>query len=157
MLFTGKNELSIDAKQRLAIPAKIRAQLHPKTDGEAFYVTRGPNGVLWLWTERMFERVSGQVEPTLTPPTDLMDFDQTTFPEAQRVELDTAGRIRLPQELLDQAGLGSTVLLLGMRFHMEIWDREAWEANLQQKQSRRSDIAQRASRYNIPGLEADDD
>ena len=157
MLFTGKNELTIDAKQRLAIPAKIRAQLHPKTDGDAFYVTQGPNGALWLWTERMFEQVSGLIEPTLSPPMDLMDFDETTFPETQRVELDSAGRIRLPQELLDLAGLGSTVLLLGMRFHMEIWDREAWEARAQEKQARRSDIAQRASRYNIPGFEVGDD
>ncbi len=48
MLFTGKPELSIDAKQRLAIPAKTRTMLDQARVGNALYVIWGANGVLWL-------------------------------------------------------------------------------------------------------------
>ena len=93
MLFTGRNELSIDAQCRLAIPAKIRSRLDPQADGEGFYVTRGANGALWLWPQRAFERIAGKVEPSLAPPVELMDFDEMTFPEAEQLDLDSAGRI----------------------------------------------------------------
>ena len=90
MLFTGKSELSIDAKQRLAIPAKTRALLKQARVGEALYIIPGANGALWLMPERTFEEVAGQVEPTLTPAAEQMDFDELTFPEAHRLELAPA-------------------------------------------------------------------
>jgi MraZ protein len=128
----------------LAIPAKIRSRLDPQTDGEGFYVTRGPNGALWLWTQRSFEEIAGQVSPSLAPPAELMDFDEMTFPEAEQLDLDSAGRIRLPQELVTEAQLGSPVLLVGVRDHMEIWDPEIWEARRRERGARRSEIVQRA-------------
>ncbi len=143
MLFTGKSELSIDAKQRLAIPAKIRTLLKQARVGEALYIIPGANGALWLWPERTFEDVAGRDEPTLTPAAEQMDFDELTFPEADRLELDSAGRIRLPQELVEEAGLGARVVLLGMRHHLEIWDPQRWATRRGAKAPKRSEIAQR--------------
>ena len=62
MIFSFKYERSIDPKQRLPIPADIREGLDPEADGEAFYVIEGPNGALWLWPERTFERMAGDIE-----------------------------------------------------------------------------------------------
>ena len=144
MLFTGRNELSVDAQCRLAIPAKIRSRLDPQIDGEGFYVMRGANGALWLWTQRAFEQIAGKVEPSLAPPPGLMDFDEMTFPEAEQLDLDSAGRVRLPQELVTDAGLGTRVLLVGVRHHLEIWDPEVWEARRRERAARRPEIVQRA-------------
>ena len=144
MLFSGKNELSIDGTCRLAIPAKIRSRLDPETDGESFYATRGPNGAVWLWPERTFEQMAGGVEPSLAPPVELMDFDELTFPEAEQLDLDSAGRIRLPQDLVAEAGLGPKVLLVGVRYHLEIWDPDAWEARRREREARRAEVTQRA-------------
>ncbi len=142
MLFTGNPELSIDAKQRLAIPAKTRAMLEQARAGNVLYLIWGPNGVLWLWPERTFEQVAGEIEPTLNPAVEQMAFDDLTFPETHRLDIDAAGRIRLPQELLAEAGLGSRVLLVGMRHHMEIWDPETWLTQHREKRDRRPEIAQ---------------
>ncbi len=144
MLFTGKFELVIDAKQRLAVPARIRALLERAGAAAALYLLPGANGALWLWPLPTFERVAGEIEPTLTPPVEQMDFDEQTFPEAERLELDAAGRIRLPQELITEAGLGSKVLLVGMRHHLEIWDPQKWEERRRLKSDKRQQIAQRA-------------
>ena len=99
-------------------------------------VIGGPNGVLWLWPERTFEQVAGEIEPTLNPAVEQMDFDDLTFPETHRLDIDAAGRIRLPQELLAEAGLGSRVLLVGMRHHSEFLNLIAWGSAEGQKRRR---------------------
>ena len=142
MLFTGKYDYSIDAKHRLAIPAKIRSRLGSRNVGTAFYAVIGPNGALWLWPEATFERMAGDIDATLAPPRPLMDFDEITFPEAQHVDLDTSGRVRIPEEMLGKARLGSRVLILGMRNHLEVWDPSRWEEHVGGKQANRSDINQ---------------
>ncbi len=144
MLFTGKYEHSIDAKHRLAIPAEIRARLDPLTVGEAFYIIQGPNEALWLWPDKTFHRMAGDIEPSLAPSTALMEFDEITFPEARRLDIDSAGRIRVPAEMIAEARIGTKVLILGMRNHLEIWDPGQWEARRQEKAPRRGDIVQRA-------------
>lgn len=144
MIFSFKYERSIDPKQRLPIPADIREGLDPEADGEAFYIIEGPNGALWLWPERTFQRLAGDIEPSLAPSWELMDFDEITFPEARRLKFDSAGRIRIPQEMLDRAGIGTKVVILGMRNHLELRDPEDWERRRQEKAARRAEIVQRA-------------
>jgi len=144
VLFTGKYDHSIDAKQRLAIPAELRSRLDPDVHGEALYSIPGPNGALWLWPERTFEAMAGDFEPTLTPGTDVMDFDEITFPEARRLEIDKAGRIRIPEEMLEDCGLGTRVVVLGMRNHLELRDPDEWEQRRRDRAARRAEIVQRA-------------
>ena len=144
MLFTGKYEYTIDAQHRLAVPAKIRAGLDPETDGAAFIATLGSNGAIWLWPERTFQRMAGEIEATLVPAPELMDFDEITFPDAEHLEMDSAGRVRLPESMMAEAGLGPKVLIAGMRNHLEIWDPSRWETQHRDKAARRDEIVQRA-------------
>ena len=110
MLFTNAYERAIDAKQRLPIPAEIRAALVQEGQSEALYLVEGSNTGLWLWPQRTFERMAGDIEPSLAPPAEVIDFDEITFPYAPRLEIDTAGRVRIPQETLEQAGIGAGAL-----------------------------------------------
>lgn len=142
VLFTGKYEHSIDAKQRLAIPAEIRSRLDHDRHGCGFYVIQGPNGALWLWPEKTFERMAGDIEPTLTPGMALMDFDEVTFPEARLLDIDKTGRIRVPEEMLTDAGIGKKVVILGMRNHLEIRDPEEWENRRAEQAKRRAEIVE---------------
>ena len=94
---------------------------------------------------RLFDPILNvQVPPSLAPPVELMDFDEMTFPEAEQLDLDSAGRIRLPQELVAESRLGPRVLLVGVRHHLEIWDPEVWEARRRERATRRADVVQRA-------------
>ncbi len=146
MYFTGKTELSIDDKRRLAIPSKIRSGLDPKTQGEAFYAVQGQNAAIWLWPERTFEGMAGAIDPSFAPAPELLDFDGLTFPEAQKLDVDSAGRVRLPEEMVARAALGSPVLLLGMRDHLEIWDPQRWAARSAELQAHRDAILEAARR-----------
>ena len=91
------------------------------------YVTLGESQSLCLYTEQGFNlRAEELLGSTSADPDQLLAFESLWFSLARRVELDSAGRLRLPENLLRRTGLGAAVMLLGMNDHMEIRDREAW-------------------------------
>jgi len=145
-LFTGEYEHTIDVKQRLAIPAEIRSRLDPQVHGEAFYVVPGPNGALWLWPERTFEQMAGAMEQSLLPAEEMMEFEELLFSQAARLELDKAGRVRLPERLLQVAGITQAVVVLGVKDHLELRDGQVWQARRQEKLSKQGEIMIRARR-----------
>jgi MraZ protein len=146
VLFTGEYEHTIDAKQRLAIPAEIRARLKPELHGEAFYLVPGPNGALWMWPERTFEQMAGALEQSLLPGEELMDFEELMFSQAARLELDKAGRVRLPERLLAMAQISSAVAVLGVKDHLELRDGEQWRSRRADKLAQQGEIMLRARR-----------
>jgi len=104
VLFTGAHEHSVDAKHRLAIPAAVRNQLRSAGSADALYIHVGANGALWLWPEPTFEKMAGDVEPSLSPDPELQEFDELTFPDTHRAEFDSAGRVTIPDQMLAEAG-----------------------------------------------------
>jgi MraZ protein len=146
VLFTGEYEHTLDAKQRIAVPAEIRARLDPEIHGAGFYLVPGPNGALWLWPERRFEEMAGALEQSLLPAEDIMEFEELLFSQAARLELDKAGRVRLPERLLTQAGLSTHITIIGVRDHLELRDPQEWAATREQKLAKQSDIMLKARR-----------
>lgn len=146
MLFTGEYEHTIDSKLRMAIPAEFRSHLEPDTLGSAFYLSPGPNGALWLWPERTFERLAGAMSSSLLPAEELMEFEELLYSQSRRLELDKAGRVRLHEQSLAEAGLGKQVVILGVKDHLELRDPEQWKLQRQQKLAKQSEIMLRARR-----------
>ncbi|MHC5011819.1 MAG: division/cell wall cluster transcriptional repressor MraZ [Planctomycetota bacterium] len=146
MLFTGEYEHTIDAKQRLAIPAEIRSRLDPDLHGDGFYLAMGSNGALWLWPARTFEEIVGALDPSLLPEEELMEFEELVFSQAARVELDKAGRIRIPERLLAAGELGQAVTVLGVKDHLELRDTDQWRLRRAEKIARQGEIMLRARR-----------
>ena len=126
MLFTGTYEHTIDAKLRLAIPADIRERLDEQRDGQAFYVCIGEGPTLCLYTERGFEKVAEQLDESDIDADELLEYEQALYSLARRVEMDKQGRVRLPELLLKHAALGTSVVLVGVKDHLEVHNREAW-------------------------------
>lgn len=134
LVFTGTYEHSIDQKHRLAIPAELRGQIQRAvgTTREAIglYVTigaDGPGGVaLCLYTEEDFQRRAEQLDDSELDAQTLLDYERLLFSLARRVELDKQGRVRLPDNLLRRAGLQNDVVLLGVKDHLEVRDRQTW-------------------------------
>jgi len=131
MIFTGYSELTIDAKQRLAVPSKFRALLDPQRDGNAMYCIPWPGHGLMLFTEPMFQQFASQAEGTLTPGEDEQEFETSFFGLTERLELDSAGRISIPKLHLELTKLPSEVVVVGARFRLEVMDRAVWMAGMQ--------------------------
>ena len=144
MLFTGEYEHTIDAKSRLAIPSEIRNRLDVADHGPAFYIAPGIADSLWLWPERLFEQMASASEASLLPNEDLLEFEQLLYSQASRAEMDKTGRIRIPERLLQHASLGASVVLLGVKDHLELRDPERWAQQRNQKLAQQGEIMMRA-------------
>lgn len=129
MLFTGYSEHIIDGKLRLAIPAKYRNQWNADVDGSAWMCIPWPSGHLRLYTERYFEAASAAGPATLTPDRDTADLEQRLYSRAERIEMDSAGRIIIPKHHMEWTGLKTDVAVIGARNRLEVHDRAKWNAS----------------------------
>lgn len=144
MIFTGEYEHTIDAKQRVAIPSEVRARMEAAGLAPVFYLSPGANKAPWLWPESTFDRMAGAMEQSLLPADELLAFDELFFSQSRRLEMDSAGRIRLPERTITEAGLGQTIVILGVKDHLELRDPAQWNALRAEKMAKQGDIMLRA-------------
>ena len=137
MLFTGQHEHTIDAKKRLAIPAEFRSQWRSEEDGNAWFavpwLTSLELGVIRLYTERDFHARAVDPDLSLTPDEDEAELQATLFGLAARIPPDSAGRVRIPDEMLELVGMPNEVVLVGAGDRLEVRDRAAWRASRQER------------------------
>lgn len=143
MLLTGTFARSIDDKLRVAIPKRIREILGCPTGGNLF-VAPGTDGSLAIYAEESFLRWGERL--SAAPPTqkDVRAFTRMFYAQAQQVELDQQGRIRIPAELAALARLGKEAVLLGVQDHLELWAADQWRQYLAQQQPRYDETAEAA-------------
>jgi len=155
MLFTWSYEHTIDAKNRLAMPAQVRNDLDPDEDGTRFYVVPGLRvGTLAIYPEKRFRKL-GEARPAEPiPDEDELTYDQISFSMASPpLEPDKQGRILLPERTLRLAGIGKQVVVIGVRDHLELWNKKDYEQFVSENWARYSEIqlrARRAMRQNVP-------
>ncbi len=120
-MFLGEYEHTIDAKGRLAVPAKFRAQMD-----RGAVISKGMGTCLSVYTMERWDEKSADLASGKTSD-ELRDFERRIYPSASEVELDSQGRMVIPAKLRNYAGLASEVTVAGVRDHFEIWDRTAWQ------------------------------
>lgn len=127
MLFTGEYEHTLDQKNRLSIPARFRQLLSPDSIGEEFYLIIGANKKLWLYPNKYYEELVNRHPAELIPDEKVLQFEQMTFGLARLLEIDSTGRIVVPEKMLRRSSLGKQVAIIGVRDHLELWNRDEWE------------------------------
>lgn len=143
MLLTGNFIRTLDEKQRFAIPRRLRDAVgFPQTN--VAFLAPGTDGSLALYTESAFQILANQLRNESPTQADVRAFGRLFYAQAQRVEIDRQGRVRIPPELVALGRLKKDVVLLGVGDHLEIWDRETWEVYLSEKQSHYDEIAEAA-------------
>lgn len=142
----GEYELTVDDKNRLLVPAEVRRSINPEEHGKAFFLVVGVNRMPWMYPERYYEHLATQVPSDVTPAQDLLAFDQLHFAMASRIEPDSQGRVLLPDRTLRRAGISKEVTLIGVRDHLELWNRGEWETYREELEKRSAEIALAAKR-----------
>ena len=153
MLFTGEYEHTIDAKQRVAIPAEIRACLRQDVHGSAFYLCPGRDQSLGLWPELTFEAMADAMGGAMLRHPEQSRFEALFFSQSTRVELDKVGRIRIPDRLCRMAGLTDRVVILGARDHVQLRDPAHWERIRPGTLEELADVTEQA-RHSLEGKES---
>ena len=127
LLLTGEYELSLDEKNRLSIPARVREQVFQEEQTSVFYMVLGVNRILNLYSEQYYQRIALAVAPRKVAPDEWLAFERVNYALASRVELDRQGRVLIPEKSIRRAGLKEQVTLIGARDHLEIWNKQDWE------------------------------
>ena len=133
-MLIGEYLHNIDAKKRLAVPAKLRKEI-----GEKAILTRGLNNCLVLYPATQWAKVSERLEQLSTGQADARSFLRLQFSGAVEVELDQLGRILVPDYLKEYAGLAQKVTIVGVQNRLEIWDTESWE-NYKKEVEKKADM-----------------
>jgi len=131
----GQYEHTIDAKKRLALPAKFRGEL-----GDKVIVTKGVESCLVVYTEKEWETMSSKLGNLPISQTEARSFARIMLAGAMEVVLDKLGRILVPDYLKNYAGLKKNVVICGLSNRLEIWDSEKWQAYTKQAEKGVEDI-----------------
>ena len=126
MALTGTFPRSLDDKHRLAIPKRLLDDF-----GEAglttFHFAPGTEKSLLLYSPKGFERLSRRVSRMSNRP-EARAYKRFFYANAEKVDLDSQGRIRVPDRLAAFAQIQREVVVLGVHDHAEVWDAAAWAA-----------------------------
>lgn len=125
--FKGRSTNSVDAKGRLAIPAKMRRVMTPEAQ-ETFTATRGIEDCIILYPLDVWEQQEEKFEAlNQYADEETRHFIRTITMWAEDLALDKQGRVVLPAELRDFAGIDETAVVIGTVDHLEVWDPDRLE------------------------------
>lgn len=127
-MFRGLHHVSVDAKGRMALPARLRDELL-QYDEAAVVVTIDPTSrCLLLYPLPEWERIQEKLDKLPTFQPQARRLQRLLVGHASDLEIDKAGRILLPAPLREFAQLDKKAALLGQGKKIEVWSQEAWEA-----------------------------
>lgn len=121
-MFLGEYTHTIDPKKRLSIPTKMRKEL-----GGSIVLTRGPDQCLFLYPQKTWLTVADKLGKLPLGQADTRNFVRFTLAGASEVELDSLGRILIPDGLKQYAGLTGKAIIVGVLDRVEVWAPERWE------------------------------
>jgi MraZ protein len=122
-VFTGEYKHTVDAKGRIAVPARFRAQLA----GGAF-VSRWIDNCLAIYPQGEWDRFATRVAELPVSDAGARVFSRFVFGGAFEFQLDAQGRLVVPPTLREFAGLDEDVVIVGSRDHIELWEPARWDA-----------------------------
>lgn len=137
----GEYECKVDAKGRLMVPANLRKQFAPIAEGK-FFVKRGIENCLELYQKHDWEAVSEKVSSLNQFVKKNRVFARKFISGATQLELDNVGRINLPKNLLEYAGIAKELVLFAYGNKIEIWDKVAYNNALEMSDDDFADLAE---------------
>jgi MraZ protein len=108
------------------------------------YLAPGTDGTLELYTEDSFAQLAESLQESPRNAREVRAFNRLFYAQVQRIEMDKHGRVRLPIELAKLASLDKEIVLIGVRDHIELWDRRQWDAYLGDTQPHYDELAENA-------------
>jgi MraZ protein len=149
VVFLDTYEHTIDEKKRLQIPSDMREKIQAEVNAGAvvesdkpiFLIAMpGDKQNIRLYTEQQWDKIARDLNDSEMDPEELLEYESVVYGLASRVELDKQGRIRVPAKLKDMVKLGNDVVLVGMKDHIDIRDRNAWNEFVEKKIKDRPEI-----------------
>ncbi|MBE3587799.1 MAG: division/cell wall cluster transcriptional repressor MraZ [Thermoanaerobacteraceae bacterium] len=137
-MFMGEYQHTIDAKGRLIIPARFREGL-----GEKFILTKGLDGCLFAYPPQEWAALEKKMRSLPFTKADARAFVRFFFAGACECEVDKQGRILIPGNLREYAGLEKDVVVIGVSSRVEIWSAGRWQSYNDQAAASVEEVAEK--------------
>lgn len=129
-MFRGITQLSLDAKGRLAIPARYRGELTSSCAGHLI-VTVDPSKCLLIYPQPAWEPIEQKLNKLSSFESKTRNLQRLLVGNACDVEMDAAGRILVSPPLRQFASLSKDVVLVGQGAKFELWDETQWNLQIE--------------------------
>lgn len=121
-MFIGEYQHSLDNKNRMTIPSKLREGL-----GETFVITKGLDGCLYVYPMNEWRILEEKLKQLPLTSKDARAFVRFFFSGANEIDIDKQGRALIPQNLLVYANIDKDIVSIGVSTRIEIWSKEKWK------------------------------
>jgi MraZ protein len=122
-MFLGEYHRAIDNKGRIFVPSKFREDLIG-----GIIVSKGfDERCLFLFSKDGWKRLQDKILATPVTKKNTRKFSRWFFSSASEESMDQQGRTRVPQNLIEYAGLKKDIVLVGVSDRAEIWSKEKWD------------------------------
>ncbi len=143
-MLLGEYRHNLDSKGRLAIPAKFREKL-----SAGAIITRGLDNCLFVFANKEWETLAQKLVALPLSQANSRAFVRLMLAGAMDVEIDSQGRILIPEYLRKYASLKKEAVIAGLYNRIEIWDRENWERYKSKTESASEEIAEKLGQLGI--------
>lgn len=134
-MFLGEFIHKMDNKNRIMMPSEFRDIL-----SEEFYITKGPENSLVIYTKEEFEKQSQRLDNLVIENKKNRAIKRLFFSSTIKTSLDKQGRVLLNKNLRDYANIASEAMIIGNNTTIEIWDVATWETYINEVEVNLSDI-----------------
>lgn len=141
--FLGTYTPRLDEKSRLILPAKFRDGL-----ADGLVMTKGQERCLTLWPNEEFAVLTERMRNAPVTSKGARDYQRVFFAGASDQVPDKQGRITIPPDLRDYAGLQRECVVIGASTRVEVWDAQAWQSYLQEQEQAFAQLSEEV----MPGL-----
>lgn len=142
--FTSEYESKLDAKGRLVLPARIKAQLPDNGgDGQELVIRRGLEQHLIIYPMVEFKKVFAKISGLNEFSQENRSLQRNFMAGITTVEMDSNGRILIPKNMLTYAQLDKDLMLVGVGNRVEVWNPALYEKHLIQDPSELSKLAEK--------------
>ncbi len=121
-MLIGEYIHTLDTKKRISMPAKFRKEI-----GKKVVITRGLDNCLFVYPIKDWKEVTSKLAELPIGASDTRGFNRFFLAGAVETDVDSLGRVLVPDFLKDFAGLKNKVAVIGVSDRIEIWDEKGWK------------------------------
>ncbi len=122
-MLIGEYNHTLDNKNRMSLPVKFRKEM-----GKSIVVTPGLDNCLFIFTKKEWEKIALKLSGSSILQSDNRSFSRFMFGGAVEVDVDSIGRILVPDFLKNYANLSAKIMVIGVQNRAEIWSENSWES-----------------------------
>lgn len=143
-MFIGEYQHTIDTKKRLALPAKFRKDFKGKA-----VVTRGLDNCLFVYPMKQWKEIAEKLGNMPVGESSTRSFVRLMLAGAVDVDIDSQGRILVPEYLKSYANFKKEVVVAGLFNRIEIWDKTVWGRYKQRAEKNQDEIAEQLGKIGV--------